>query len=746
MRRHRGEQRSIRDRSSSSQFGITYFLLRHLGPRVVWLRAQVYFRKYFGLDRKTFAYRPWTKLNLSSITKHGTPTETEAYAEFKKKQCAPFLFPLGEPPSVLPSLAHEAQRHLSLEERIELLKKDRCVYFFRTPSPNPIDWYTNPFHNKKSDSKKTVWCDIPDYLPEQGDPRMLWEPARAAWAIDLARATARGNKSLGSLFWRWTDSWMSACPPFRGFQWKCGQESSVRFIAIATGFWALANSAETTPERWVQFARLAWATGYRIFRHLDYALSQKNNHALSEACGLLLVSLLFPEFRDAPKWQSTAIRILSGELRRQLYEDGTYLQHSVNYHRVMLDVAVLALRLAEVAHMPFEQELYNRLERCSEFLFQMMELDTGQLPQYGNNDGAYVLPFSECDFTDFRPTIQAAQYLTKRRRILSEGPWDEQLLWLFGKQALSEKPLLPRIPKSTAFDVGGYYTLRSQESWAMVRCHTYRDRTAQCDQLHTDLWWRGMNILQDCGTFQYYSPERPDLEYFFKSTAAHNTVEIDGQDPLERVSRFLWFPWSKGKLRRFDVSPTNALVFEGENLDYARPPWNVLHRRAIVALKGDFWVVIDDVLGKNTNQTILRWHMLDSPYSLRENSVALETPRGKIWLSIFSKPACSQELRIVRGQNEPGETQGFVSPYYGELLPSPTLECVWRCQLPQRILTVIGPEEKVRVNEPTNSSDYQRWEMIAPTLSWVLQLSQLHQDCDRIVNSIEIIQTNGDLQ
>ena len=52
----------------------------------------------------------------------------------------------------------------------------------------------------------------------------------------------------------------------------------------------------------------------------------------------------------------------------------------------------------------------------NEFLFQMMEPSNGRLPLYGNNDGAYVLPLSECDFTDYRPAIQSTHFQDSGQR------------------------------------------------------------------------------------------------------------------------------------------------------------------------------------------------------------------------------------------------------------------------------------------------------------------------------------------
>ena len=57
-------------------------------------------------------------------------------------------------------------------------------------------------------------------------------------------------------------------------------------IAVLLGFWSLASDAATSSERYVQMAKLAWATGQRVADHINYAISQNNNHAISEACGL----------------------------------------------------------------------------------------------------------------------------------------------------------------------------------------------------------------------------------------------------------------------------------------------------------------------------------------------------------------------------------------------------------------------------------------------------------------------------
>ena len=716
-----------------------YYILRYLGPRIVWLRAGVVLDRARGSTRKVFAPRPWETIDLSAVCGDAAPAEAEEYAAFKKDQAPAFLFPLGRPPAEVASLPEGAGRVPALVERLDLLRAMRCVYFFRDAADEEIRWHENPFDGGRSDPAKT-WCEIPDYLPEQGDPRMMWEPSRAAWAIDLARARARGIADLSpgddaaAVYWRWVDSWMGANPPFLGFQWKCGQESAVRFLAMAVGFWALADGPKTTAPRWVQLARLAWATGYRIAHHIRYAVSQKNNHAISEACGLLLISQLFPEFRQSPHWRALGRKVLAQELRRQIYDDGTYLQQSMNYHRVMLQGGVLALRLAETAGEPFERDLYDRLGRCGEFLFQMMDPRTGRVPQYGANDGAWILPLSECDFWDYRPVIQAAGYLATRQRPLPAGPWDEGLLWLFGREAVAGEQAAARQPTSAAFETGGYYTLRREDSWAMTRCHRYRDRPGHCDWLHVDLWWRGQNLLRDCGTYRYYIPGREDLEAYFPSSRAHNGVELDGADAAERVSRFLLFPWPESRKRHFRPDGPHPW-WVCDFLGYDRPPWRVLWRRTVLAAAEGVWVIVDDLLGEGPREAAVRWHFADVPWELDTDAgeVRLSAEAGEAHVSVCSPEGPPDRFEMIRGRDEPGNVQGLASTYYGRREDILVLEAVFSGPLPRRIVTAIGLGHSPRPRLAEDSAAGQTWEFALQSGAVAVRLARPARFADNTV-------------
>ncbi|TWT42181.1 Heparin-sulfate lyase precursor [Phycisphaerae bacterium RAS1] len=773
-----------------------WHILRYLGPGFVWQRFRIAVENKLGRPKRVYAARPWESISLAEICTPGTPTDAAEYDEFKRNQDIPFIAnanreqrgekarsgeghgagSMQRTPAAEPAEGGRATEPAeggratpSLAERLRLIAENRHVYCFRTPSPRAVDWSENGLTGQRARSS-VPWYAVRDFDPSQGDIRTLWDPARANWAIDLLRGVAHGlieRHQAAALYWRWVDSWMAACPPWMGVHWKCGQESSVRMIGLALGFFgglcrigrahppaaamldepsgrdAVVGTAHPTmvgtahptipgaAHHAIAIARIAWATGYRVAHHIDYAVSQKNNHAISEACGLILVSHLFPEFREAAPWKALGRRVLTQELRRQIYADGSYVQHSMNYQRVMMHGATLALRLAELQNDPLPRDLYERLGRCAQFMHELMDARAGRMPNFGNNDGACVLPLTDCDYADFRPVIQSTHFLATRRRLLPAGPWDEETAWLFADEldappsspAATRSPAAPSSPAALGrFGVsggvgpagggratepagggratepaeggratrgratgGGYFVIRRGESWVMLRCHSYRDRPAHLDMLHVDLWWRGLNILQDAGTYQYFIPDHPALERYFKSIRAHNTIEIDAAEPLQAATRFLWLPWPKARVisappseiadrRSTPAAPGEPADFAGEHYAYARPPWHVVHRRTLRAAENG-WSIVDELRGRRRSRqsATLRWRMADVPVELdaATGRVSANTPVGRFSITVESGGAERLSRQIVRGQV--GDELSFAAPYYAELQPTPTL-------------------------------------------------------------------------
>ncbi len=209
----------------------------------------------------------------------------------------------------------------------------------------------------------------------------------------------------------------------------------------------------------------------RIHKNIDYAISTHSNHTISEAFGLWLVGTLYPELKDSEKYQRLGRGLLEQEAAAQILPDGSYSMYSLNYHRFILHIYMYALQLAELNHAPFSGTVHNRVARSVDYLSQLIDPQSGQMPVYGSNDGALVLPLNNCDFTDYHPLLQLGSYLTKEEFLLEPGPWDEDVFWLYGNGPLSlRERVRVRANSQSSFPHGGTYLLRGPHSKAIIRC------------------------------------------------------------------------------------------------------------------------------------------------------------------------------------------------------------------------------------------------------------------------------------
>ena len=154
--------------------------------------------------------------------------------------------------------------------------------------------------------------------------KIIWEPSRFGFAFALVRAYWRtGDHRYADLFWQLVEDWRAHNPPQQGPNWKCGQETSFRVMAWCFGLYGFLDSEATSAARLASLAQMIAVSAERIEANLDHALSQRNNHGISEGVGLWTVGLLFPEMSAARRWRETGRRVLENKdaiyLRRRSF-------------------------------------------------------------------------------------------------------------------------------------------------------------------------------------------------------------------------------------------------------------------------------------------------------------------------------------------------------------------------------------------------------------------------------------------
>jgi heparinase II/III-like protein len=650
-------------------------LYQSLGARWLMFRVGYALRMRTGFVRKQMPSYAWEDRPLETWLKKRIPSTPEKYAHWRKQNSPKFFFSFlraersdsgdeAQFPSDVPwnpkHVVNEAERVLNGELKYFEHK------FIKTGFPP--DWHKDPITGIGLDSNKH-WSEISDN--GDVDIKFIWEASRFSMVYTLVRAYAStGAGKYAEAFWELIQSWAESNPPNTGPNWMDGQEAALRLMAWTFGFYAFMDSPSTTPERIAQSTIMVAAHAERIYKNIDYAISTHSNHTISEAFGLWLVGLLFSELKDAEKYFALGRRLLEQEAAAQIFPDGSYSMYSLNYHRFILQIYFYAIRLGELNKSPFSESLKRRVAKSIDYLYQLIDSETGQMPVYGSNDGALILPLNNCNFTDYRPLLQLGSYLTRGTRFFESGAWDEPLYWLYGSQALHAKVESPP-QTSQSYADGGISILRGSQSKAIIRCTDFRSRPSHADQLHVDLWWRGKNIACDAGTYLYSGEGiwRNGLAH----SAVHNIVVVDHQDQMKMVSRFTWTNWSRGKVLKHGEN-----LWQGEHDGY-KP---VTHKRTVMALDGDRWLVVDHLEGRQIHHYALHWLLNDFPYEQQENFILLsiDSMKYKIQVGLVEgKPTFS----VVRG--DPNSTRGWRSRYYGdkELAISAMLEtrqprvCFW---------------------------------------------------------------------
>jgi asparagine synthase (glutamine-hydrolysing) len=336
-------------------------------------------------------------------------------------------------------------------------------------------------------------------------------------------------------------------------------------------------------------------------------------------------------------------------------------------------------------------DVTERFRVSVRFLHALTDPVSGYAPNYGANDGALVLPLSDCDYPDMRPVLQSCHYLAERERLYPPGPWDEEMVWLNGPESRGERQIIVHRSELVA-NAGGYYTLHSPDSWIMLRAARYKDRPSHADQLHVDMWWRGENVLCDPGTYSYNAPA--PFDHAFAGTRFHNCVTVDDADQMTRLSRFLWGDWANAHAHRVENRSDSLCVLEGEHDGYRR--FGVRHRRAIVRIPGDNWIIVDDLVGTGHHSLRLHWLTQDVPFeTIAPDTIDLKFNAGTMRLFLASSAEAHLDIvragRTVSGDpfplRDPG--RGWQSRYYAR--KEPALSIVMQCSsvLPVRFITVV---------------------------------------------------------
>ncbi|MDR1057671.1 MAG: heparinase II/III family protein [Coxiellaceae bacterium] len=484
-----------------------------------------------------------------------------------------------------------------------ILSGNWCFYFYHWfyggCFPN---WFWSPFTGKKWDVTKQHWSTLSFFEKPGDDIKNIWELSRFYWAPQLVLAYRfTGNASYCERLNHLIQNWCDFNRPQVGYQWLCAQEVAIRLSNFLLADQLLYDGKTVPSLSAIEFVEIHVK---RILLTMSYAIAQDNNHAISEAAALYFAGVWLFAYTQSSSLAKRALSKgkfwLENRVRHLIASDGSFSQHSVTYHRLVLDILSLCIWVQKKNKLPpFSSIFKERYRSAFEWLVNMVDPYSGEAPNLGANDGTMFFKLDACDYRDFRPTLQLASVFLYQKKMYSSGPWD-LLLSALGIEH-EKMPVHGRVNVSTELYDGGFVKFGSLNHWLLLRYSKFRFRPSHADIFHVDLWVGGKNIFQDSGSYSY------NLEYLddfrFKGTVAHNTVQLDDHEQMPSLSRFLWGSWVKTKVLNCLKSYGQELVWCGEYRDYLGGK----HRREVRQCTRGY-LIIDRIFGYK-KQAVLRWHI-----------------------------------------------------------------------------------------------------------------------------------------
>jgi uncharacterized heparinase superfamily protein len=290
------------------------------------------------------------------------------------------------------------------------------------------------------------------------------------------------------------------------------------------------------------------------------------NHLLKNAKALIFAGALL-EAPESPRWLEKGRKLLKAELAEQVLADGGHFERSPMYHAHVLDdlLDLQALTSTSAETVGYGPMLSGRIAQMAGFLRAILHPD-GEIPLL--NDSALGIA---------RPT--------------------QELLRLAGRPASP-----PSVRGITVLAAAGYAVIRDLGSESCLIFDGgplgpgYQLGHAHCDVLSYELSLEGRRVVVDTGASTY---ERGPERHYERSTAAHNTLRIDGEEQAE-----IWAAFRVGRrprVGRLDGGDVQGCqVIRGTHFGYRH--LGVTHTRVVIRTPESAWLVLDSLTGKGRHR------------------------------------------------------------------------------------------------------------------------------------------------
>lgn len=632
------------------------------------------------LEQIDFTVRGLEKAGVLYEEKHYEACMDAVVEHFRTRTAPEYLFSAKD--------MEAFQDNSIIEEADEVLKHNLYGYQF----PGEIEWLFNPTKDTSRDNEWS-WSLY---------RHIYWQPlARAYVQTKDEKYTKEFLDQMKSFAENWPvkpfmeDETFETNFKFPGHAWRTIETAMRVYTSWLPCMEAFRSSTVWGREEWVLFLTM-------ICDHASFLMTHYSNHNRSsnwltmESGALLQCGIMFPEIKS--DWKLTGYQRVMHELKYSFDNDGIHMERTPIYHMVAAGVYLQAWRLCVKNGLPVPPYGLPTLEKAAEFLMKLVKPDFST-PMIGDADRDDLLGRT-CDtslYEGMNLTFDPIDLNEMRAyfRVMYEITGREDFLYF----ATGRKEGTAPKERNFKFTDAGIYVMRTgwEEHDSYFHLHGIqlergeKSTHSHNDTGHIDLHIKGEDILTDSGRFIYNSSCWKDWRHYFLSAKAHNTLYVDdhemgvvpGVTRVRGVRTYCHCFEENDQYQIIDLSH-NGYVFTDDP---------IYHRRRVLHLAGDIYVIDDQVTGLGLKEHDIRLYFNFAFGELTEGDhgeftyVSQKERRYRIG-SLASSPV---EYEILNGSEEP--MGGWISYGYAWKKPIPQLAVRRIGTAPIRFITVISPWE-----------------------------------------------------
>jgi len=526
---------------------------------------------------------------------------------------------------------------------------------------------------------------------DSSDVKVPWDLSRLQFLPVLAKAwQLTGNEHYKECGKTLLSDWIEKNPVGLGVNWTIAMEAALRGISICF-FLELLWPAVQDDHAWIErITRSLWQHLLYIEANSEFSHLVRSNHYLSNIVGLFCLSsyLRLPQGQDR---RDLYCNLVQREIEEQVLPDGGSFEVSSGYHILAAQMFTVSYELMLAQNLQPTAGYSERLSRMYTFLAALAD-QHGCVPHVGDCDDGRV-ELSSDDLVQMTNTDAESRHSLEVPALLGIGEalfgqdlggtyddavWHAAAQTKTGKSGADCRPTI--FPQSGLAAFGNEHAklifLAQPNGIHGKGSHTHNDK------LSVLLWIGGHELLVDSGTGCYTRDAK--MRNRFRSTSAHNTIQIDGQEQ----NRFSTEPTDlfrmsdDARVTPIECQNSDGFLVSSTHDGYRR--LNVGHKRS-VHLHRDRRVTIEDKFDGDGEHTFEAFFHLPSTWQVSP----AEQTGPEVWCVLAG--ACTGEMRWQ------AETQlcfrrlaSQISRAYGAVLKATTLSVKGKARFPFTLTTAIS--------------------------------------------------------